>query len=158
MADYTTYECVTDADGDGYAAAELVGCYTLDLVDSWGDGWVDAIEVYEDGSLVDTATIAVGGSSNTVDVCVTNGSTVEMVFVSGSYTSEILGTVYGTDGATVLGTFTGTSGSDLGWSFGFIRLSDGVSYLDGETFYTETVSGSKVVGGSDPDDGDATTP
>ena len=157
VADYTTYECVTDADGDGYAAAELVGCYTLELEDSYGDGWNgNELEVYEDGSLIGAATIS-SGSSNTEEVCVANGSVVEMVFVAGSYTSEISGTVYGTDGST-LGTFTGTSGSSWTGTSSSLDFSDGISYVDGETFYTETTSGSELVGGSDPDDGDATTP
>ena len=101
--------------------------------------------------MIDTATIA-SGSSNTAEICVNDGDVVDMVFVSGSYTSEISGTVYGTDGST-LGTFTGTSGSS--WSGTVVTgLSDGVSYIDGETFYSETAM-EYGVGGTDADDNDS---
>ena len=35
---------------------------------------------------------------------------------------------------------------------------DSTAHADGEVMYTATVSGSELIGGSDPDDGDATTP
>ena len=123
------------------------------MADSWGDGWNgNAIEVYVAGALIDTATIS-SGSSNTAEICVNDGDVVDMVFVSGSYTSEISGTIYGTDGST-LGTFTGTSGSSWTGTAASLDFSDGVSYLDGETFYSETAV-EYTFGGTDSDDSDA---
>jgi hypothetical protein len=153
MGDYTTYECVTDGDGDGYAAAEVVGCYTFDLFDTYGDGWNGGmnIEVFEDGFSVGTATVTSAAAANevvTTEICVLNGSTVEFVFNDGSFASEIGGTIYDTDGTTVLGTLSGSNSPQT-------MTFDGSDYLDGETFYTATVSGSELIGGTDADDNDA---
>jgi len=155
VADYTTYECVTDADGDGYAAAEVVGCYTLDLYDSFGDGWNSGmnIEVFENGASVGTATVTSAAAAyevQTTEICVADGATVEFVFNAGSWASEVGGTIYDTDGTTAIGTIAGSGQTTMTW--------DGTSYSDGDVMFTGTVSGSELVGGSDPDDGDATTP
>ena len=151
--DYTTYECLTDVDGDGYAYGFSQGCYTFDLTDSWGDGWNGGmnIEVFADGASVGMATVS--GSSTSTDICVSGGANVEFVFNSGTYAEEIGGTIYDTDGTTVLGTLTGTGG----WSSSSQTLdfSDGMSYMDGETFFTGTAVGTSTGGGTDADDNDS---
>ena len=44
---------------DGYNIGDT--CYTVDMTDTHGDGWNGgAIEVYEDGVMVDSLTLATG--------------------------------------------------------------------------------------------------
>ena len=51
----STTDCLTDADGDGYAGFGTFGCFDFTLFDTYGDGWNgNAIEVYEDGVLATT--------------------------------------------------------------------------------------------------------
>ena len=83
-------DCLTDADGDGWAAA-IAGdtCYTVDMNDTYGDGWNGgAIEIYEDGVMMQSVTLA-SGFSGSEDYCGTEDSTIEFFFVEGSWTSEI---------------------------------------------------------------------
>jgi hypothetical protein len=149
----STTECMTDADGDGYGYGSFSSCYTIDMEDSYGDGWNgNAIEVYVGQTLIETATLGSSTSAGSAEVCVNDGDVVDMVFVSGSYTGEISGMIYGTDSA-LLGSFDGTTGSSWSGVAATLNFSDGVSYLDGDTFYTETAVEAGV-GGSDADDSD----
>lgn len=157
--DYTTYECVTDGDGDGYAYGEMMACYTFDLEDSWGDGWNGGmnIEVFADGVSAGTATVdansADGGYTESTTICVGDGAAVEFVFNEGSYASEAGGEIFGADDAS-LGTISGSGGSSFAtqvFTFG------GTDYSDGDTFYTETSVAQTTVGGTDADDTDAST-
>ena len=81
---------MTDADGDGWAAVVLGDtCYTVDMNDDYGDGWNGgAIEVYEDGVLMDTLTLS-SGSSGSEEYCGTEGSTIRFYFTEGGFTYEI---------------------------------------------------------------------
>ena len=57
--------------------------------DDYGDGWNGgAIEVYEDGVLMDTLTLS-SGSSGSEEYCGTEGSTIEFYFTEGGFTYEI---------------------------------------------------------------------
>ena len=154
----STTECLTDWDEDGYGYGYNNGCYTFDLADTYGDGWNGGmnIEVFGDGMSVGTATVTNAASANEVvstEICVDDGAVVEFVFNSGTYASEATGTIYDTDGVTVIGTLTGTGT----WSSSSQTLdySDGMSYTDGDVFYTTTMVGTNSAGGSDADDSDA---
>ena len=150
-ADYTTYECLTDGDGDGYAYYEILACYTFDLEDSLGDGWNgNEIEVFADGVSYGAAYVAPdsadGGLTDIVDICVPDGSAVEFVFNDGSWTDEISGEIFGADG-TSLGTLQEGSSMDLEFA--------GAEYDDGEVIFSETAAAQTQVGGTDADDTDA---
>ena len=151
-------ECLTDWDEDGYGYGYNNGCYTFDLADTYGDGWNGGmnIEVFGDGMSVGTATVTSAASANEVvstEICVDDGAVVEFVFNEGSYASEAAGTIYDTDGVTVIGTFTGSGGSSFNTQS--LDYSDGMSYSDGDVFYTTTMVGINSAGGSDSDDMDA---
>ena len=157
-ADYSTYECVTDGDGDGYSLSELMACYLFELEDSWGDGWNGGmnIEVFADSVSAGTATVssgsADGGYSEDTTICVADGAVVEFVFNQGSYASETAGTIYGADGTTVLGTISGAgASSSTPQSMDF----DSVTYFDGEAIFSETAVGLTLLGGTDSDDTDS---
>ena len=56
---------------------------------TYGDGWNGgAIEVYEDGVMMDTLTLS-SGSSGSEEYCGTEGSTIEFYFTEGGFTYEI---------------------------------------------------------------------
>ena len=76
----------------------LNGCFiTINATDSYGDGWNgNAINVLQGGVLVGSATID-NGSSATVQIPVASGTPVTLTYTSGSYASEMGGTV--TDGS-----------------------------------------------------------
>ena len=62
--------------------------YTLEMFDSWGDGWNgQTISVYDNGNLVGTYTIATG-YSNSVTFSTTNGNSIALVYGFGSFQSE----------------------------------------------------------------------
>ena len=153
--DYSTYECLTDGDGDGYAYGELDSCYTFALEDTWGDGWNGGmnIEVFEDGVSIGTATVGInsadGGSSESTTLCVSDGAVVEFVFNEGSYAEEIAGEILGTDGSS-LGALSGSGASAANTQE---LIFGGISYYDGEVFYTETAV-ANLVGGTDSNDSD----
>ena len=154
--DYSTYECLTDADEDGYAFGESLACYTFALTDSWGDGWGNMnLEVFADGVSAGSATVhSVSNGGNGDDeettICVDDGAAVTFVFNDSSWASEIGGEIFGTDGSS-LGTISGTGDSSFqtqSITFG------GMDYFDGETFFSETAV-ANIVGGTDSDDSDA---
>ena len=45
----STTDCLTDVDGDGLSPFLLGGCFTLEMQDSWGDGWNGALTITIDG-------------------------------------------------------------------------------------------------------------
>ena len=125
----TTYPASTyDVDGDGYAAQAADDCYTLNMVDSWGDGWDGAyLSVYENGVWVSDHTVA---SSSAVDqVCASaDGVVFQVTYMSGSYESEHSYTITGD-------------------TSGYTYVSDGPSPTVGVVL--------TAVHGSDSDDSDA---
>jgi hypothetical protein len=153
VADYTTYECLTDADEDGYAMGDSAQCYTISMSDDYGDGWNgNSIDVYSDGVMVGSATILSTwsgglGTDNIEEYCVVNGSAVEFIFQSGSYAEEMSWSIED-DAGNILEYGYGNSDDDLVDSYG-------ITYSDSEVFYTETAAGTSLIGGTDPNDADA---
>ncbi len=90
--------------------------YTLEMFDSFGDGWNgQSISIYENGVLIGTYTVSStnnGGSWNTVTVPITNGSTITIVYNTGSFQSESSFNLIDGTGATQ---FTVTQGGMSGW-------------------------------------------
>ena len=87
----STSDCQTDWDGDGWGSTSTPGdtCYAIDMEDDYGDGWNgSAIEVYEDGILMDTLTLTTGFSDST-EYCGTEGSAITFDFYTGSWVSEV---------------------------------------------------------------------
>lgn len=94
--------------------------YTLDMFDSFGDGWnAQTISVYDNGNLVGTYTVATG-TSNSVTFPVTNGNTITLVYGTGSYQSESSFNLIDGQGNIQ---FSVASGGMSGW-------------VDGNTYYT----------------------
>lgn len=87
---YTVYAVNDAGNGSEAAARALVGnlCeYSIEMVDSWGDGWNGAaIEVYAGTTLMETATIS-SGTDATVLVPLPLGE-CSFVWVAGNYDSE----------------------------------------------------------------------
>jgi hypothetical protein len=98
-----------DCDGADYTAC----CYTLNMVDSWGDGWNgNALELLVDGVSEGTFTIPTGLLASE-EFCVDSGSVFELTYsTAGSYASEMSYELLDYSGSSVAdaGTFTfGTS-------------------------------------------------
>ncbi|MEC8278623.1 MAG: MopE-related protein, partial [Myxococcota bacterium] len=136
-------ECLTDADGDGYA--EDTGgrylCFDVVMSDSYGDGWNGAyVEVFEDGFLLDTLQLQNPGSPYTPNqeeyenFCVEEGYDLELVFFGGSYDFEIGLTLTEEDSGNVY--FTQTNFN---------------SYNDGDTIYSVSIPSTVLVDCDDED-------
>lgn len=92
--------------------------YTLDMFDSFGDGWNGAsLDVFVNGSFVGNYTVP-SGSANTETFLVEDGALIELVYNSGSWDSEVTfdlidpnGTVVHSDGPnpTIGLNYSGTS-------------------------------------------------
>ena len=107
------------------SAAGTEGMITIELSDLYGDGWSDnAIEIYADGELLDTATMD-DGESATWTTTMDPHTAYEFRWVSGIYAQETSFVIYvGTeekvsasgydyvDGATILSLEKTCSGSD----------------------------------------------
>ncbi|MGE0562501.1 MAG: PKD domain-containing protein [Flavobacteriales bacterium] len=94
--------------------------YTLDMFDSFGDGWNgQTISVYDNGNLVGTYTVA-SGSSNTATFPITNGNTITLVYGTGSFQSESSFNLINGQGGTQ---FSVATGGMSGW-------------VNGNTYYT----------------------
>ena len=64
-------------------------CYTVDMTDTYGDGWNGgALDVYEDGVMVDSLTLASGNSGST-EYCGSEGASIEFYFMEGSWTVRL---------------------------------------------------------------------
>ncbi len=102
--------------------------YTLEMFDSFGDGWNNqSIDVYEDGVLVGTYTVLStdnSGDWNTVIFPITNGSTITLVYNTGSYQSESSFNLIDGTGTTQ---YTVAQGGMVGW-------------IDGSTVFTGTAN------------------
>ena len=116
--------------------------FEFTLNDSYGDGWNgNAIEIYEDGSFVQSVTL-VSGASGTEQYCPSSGAQMtEWYFEDGMYNSEVSFEVEDTAG-TVLATGAGTGTSSL--------EVNGVTYSDGDMVFSYSLVG------TDCDDTDAT--
>ena len=84
----------------------------VEMTDSYGDGWNgNAIEAYQSGVLVGTASITGSGSSASASIAVCSGVPVEYRLHVGSYPSEIGFTIYDGGGAEVYTAAQGSLGS-----------------------------------------------
>ncbi len=108
----STTDCLTDVDGDGWSSTVSSGdtCYSIDMVDSYGDGWNgNEIEIYEDGVLMDTVTMT-WGFSDSLDYCGTEGTAIDFDFIEGSYISEVGYTITDPEGGVLVEVLIGTAG------------------------------------------------
>ncbi len=83
--------CLTDADADGWGVGYVTGdtCFTIEMTDSFGDGWNgNSIDIYEDGAFIDSVTLT-SGSEGAVEHCAVENSNVEFYFYEGSYVYEV---------------------------------------------------------------------
>lgn len=91
--------------------------YTLEMFDSFGDGWNgQTISVYDNSSLVGTYTFTTG-LSNSVTFPITSGNTITLVYGIGSFQSESSFNLINGQGATQ---FSVAVGSMAGWVNGQI--------------------------------------
>ena len=92
-------ECLTDADGDGFApnVAGLYettwdktadGCMTIEVNDSWGDGCSGAVDLYVDGTYYNSYAGPSWGSSEIYDECDASGALAVGWTEPSSYNSE----------------------------------------------------------------------
>lgn len=78
------------------------GTATLDMFDSFGDGWNGAsLVVSINGNPVSGSPFSAVGSGTTATFTVSNGDTLSLVMNSGSFDSEISYTLTGPDGAVI---------------------------------------------------------
>jgi hypothetical protein len=78
----------SDAAGTGRIDELITNCfYTLNMTDTWGDGWNGGfLEVFEDG--VSIGTYAATDANDTETLSLGNGSTIDFVYTSGEYENE----------------------------------------------------------------------
>jgi hypothetical protein len=81
----STTECLTDADEDGYGLAS--GCYDLQLMDTYGDGWNGASVTFYLNGAYDSGWTLNDDYSGSLEVCFGIGN-LEIGWVSGSFDSE----------------------------------------------------------------------
>ena len=79
-------------------APSCVGRYTLYMYDTYGDGWNSNYWTWSDGTTTSSGTLS-SGPSGTTQLCGDCSYTI-LVDSSGSYTSEVSGTLQDSDGAT----------------------------------------------------------
>lgn len=88
-------------------AAGTDGMITIEMTDSYGDGWNgNAIEIYANGKLLDTATIE-SGETGTWIKTLDNHADYTFRWVAGSYADETSFVIYaGTEEKSVLPALT----------------------------------------------------
>ena len=137
----STTLCLTDADGDGWAPWLPLAdsCFTLDMVDDFGDDWNGGyINVQEDGVITSTHTAYGFGSSGSF--CVAAATLVlSLEYVAGSWDEE--------NSYTLTGDTSGT-----------VYFSDGVSGADQDPVSGVVFSVDMAVTGGDSDDSDPLVP
>ncbi|MEC7984706.1 MAG: putative metal-binding motif-containing protein [Myxococcota bacterium] len=140
-------ECMNDSDFDGYGENTGAGCcYSLEMTDSWGDGWNGAmIELNVNGTISQTfenQNLDGASGSNgyeetqTESFCIGGGETFELVWSAGQYDSEASYALYDSAGT---------------------ELISGSSPIAG-ALYSDTCAASsgQVASGTDCDDTDGT--
>ena len=94
--------------------------YTLEMFDSFGDGWNgQSISVYDDSTLVGIYTLATG-NSNSFTFPIINGNTITLVYGTGSFQAESSFNLINGQGTTQ---FSVVTGGMSGW-------------INGNTYYT----------------------
>ncbi|MBM75932.1 MAG: hypothetical protein CMK59_11075 [Proteobacteria bacterium] len=76
--------CMSDDDGDGWGET-LECCYTIDMHDTWGDGWTGAyLTIYEDGISTGIRTLTPDeGTSATKKICLPDSIMFELEYIMG---------------------------------------------------------------------------
>jgi hypothetical protein len=140
--------CLTDIDGDGYAPIVLGGnsCYTVNMNDSYGDGWNGGVLIIsENGVEVDSGLVADSffsyqmagrffldtGYSGSAEFCTNSGSLIGLEYQSNVWEAENSYEIVDDNGAVV--------------------FSDGPNPSTGSVFSWWVTDGI----GSDPDDNDS---
>ncbi|MGC6510334.1 MAG: putative metal-binding motif-containing protein [Myxococcota bacterium] len=76
-----------DVDGDGFASCPEPMCFTLDMQDTYGDGWNGGtLSHYENGAFIDDYTASGYGSS--LELCVSGLTDVLLVYTAGAWEEE----------------------------------------------------------------------
>ena len=148
--------CLTDADGDGYAAQDFVTCYDIEMQDLSSDGWDgNRIELWVDSAYEDLFTMSSSdGSIVTERVCVPDASNVHFIYVEvvSSGLSDIRAKIDDVD----LNTLVQIRGFN---NAPFMRKLDAAGNLSplvsGDRIYQDVAVGDTNVGGTDCDDADS---
>ena len=75
-----------DIDGDGFGRCAQ-GCYSLELIDQWGDGWSGAmVTIQVEG--VDWRTFEATGSGQTETFCLFNETNFSLVYTAGQWEQD----------------------------------------------------------------------
>ncbi|MBJ93374.1 MAG: hypothetical protein CMP23_02755 [Rickettsiales bacterium] len=99
-------------------------CYTLELRDSYGDGWNSAyLTVNENGSSIGNFTISGFNSSSTGSFCAQDGATVELNFTGGTWDSEISYELLNSAGQVLFSEPRTSSGPPNGTRYSFTASS-----------------------------------
>jgi large repetitive protein len=151
MDDPNAMYCLTDMDGDGYATPTNP-CYTVDMADSYGDGWNGGyLVIYEDGVEVDSGLPAdssytnqtagrffvASGSTETAQFCVTGGASIELEYTSGSWEGENSYSITDDNGAVL---FSESSSPAEGAVFSFTAAGIGSDCDDNDATSTTTAT------------------
>ena len=157
------FECLTDVDGDGYAPGDVGECFTIEMIDGYGDGWNgNILTLYIDGVVTQEFTnqnliSGSGVESETQEFCAPEGSSLSLLYSAGGYPGEISGGLTNQSGQVI--SFAGSPTAVL--TFGYDSNGDGqadttIDIADGDSFsYPFFVNGSMLYGGSDSDDTNA---
>ena len=91
--------CMRDADGDGYGEEQNC-CYTLVMSDSWGDGWNGGyVTAYQNNISIGTYSVTENsGYSETVSICLEDGSSFLLQYTAGTREEENSFVLYSPDG------------------------------------------------------------
>ena len=139
-------ECLADFDGDGYSPT--VECFTIEMEDSFGDGWNDTqVAVWVDGVEWNYYTLD-DGDYGSEEFCVEVGAMLDFQYIAGSWGTEITGSIFDGTGSVIVS----FEGNGFGSTNNYFTV-DGVDYYDTEVFFsTESMNPSS---GSDCDDMDS---
>jgi hypothetical protein len=141
-------ECMTDEDGDGWGQ-ELSCCFSLEMFDSWGDGWSGAyISAYSDGIASETYAVSeASGASETSRICLEDGVIFELGYTAGvaEFEGDNSFSLYDPDGVQVYSSYAGSSPPPgLAYSTNFIWAD-----------YLECTFNASISSGNDCDDGNS---
>jgi len=113
---------------------------TIDMTDTWGDGWNNGYLAFWDGATqVDSCTLSTGMNGNTT-VSVPSGTTITITYVGGVFDSEVGYTVYDPQGNPILTVVSPNASPGTMWT-GTVSCADPSNY---------TVTWSPAAGLSDP--------
>lgn len=99
----STTECMRDFDGDGFGEDQSC-CYTLNMSDSWGDGWNGGyITAYENNISIGTYSVSENsGASENAAICISDGSSFLLQYTAGTREEENSFTLSSPDGVMLV--------------------------------------------------------